>query len=349
MANFTTFRGRRAVQLENAQLRLTVLVEGGHIAELLHKASGVSPLWMPVWPSIEPSLVDAGRHPEFGTGSDARLLAGIMGHNLCLDIFGGPSDEEAAAGLSAHGEASIAPYTLDVRGETFVASADLPLAALRVEREIVLHARGLRVRESVENLSACDRPVGWTEHVTLGPPFLERGSTAFRASAGRSKTFERAFGADDTLEANAEFMWPDAPAKNGGTIDLRVFTSAAASSGYTAHLMDPARTHAYVLAFSPTSQLAFGCLWRRSDFPWFGRWEENHSRTQSPWNGASLTWAMEFGVSPFPESRREMIDRGSLFGVPTYRWIPAKSRVAVEYQMRLERATTIPESLDWTE
>jgi hypothetical protein len=32
-------------------------------------------------------------------------------------------------------------------------------------------------------------------------------------------------------------------------------------------------------------------------------------------------------VSPMPESRRAMIDRGRLFDVPTYRWIPAKTRV----------------------
>ena len=37
----------------------------------------------------------------YGGGADGRLLAGIMGHNLCLDIFGGPSAEEAAAGLTA--------------------------------------------------------------------------------------------------------------------------------------------------------------------------------------------------------------------------------------------------------
>ena len=50
----------------------------------------------------------------YGGGSDARLLAGIMGHNLCLDIFGPPSDEEALAGLTAHGEGSVAAYELDV-------------------------------------------------------------------------------------------------------------------------------------------------------------------------------------------------------------------------------------------
>ena len=54
---------------------------------------------------------------------------------------------------------------------------------------------------------------------------------------------------------------------------------------------------------------------------------------------------MEFGVSPMPESRRAMIDRGRLFDVPTYRWIAAKSRVEVEYCAVIQRADAIPEHL----
>jgi hypothetical protein len=56
---------------------------------------------------------------------------------------------------------------------------------------------------------------------------------------------------------------------------------------------------------------------------------------------------MEFGVSPFPESRRQMIDRGSLFDVPTYRWIPAKRRVEVEYWIVTRDADAVPETLDF--
>jgi hypothetical protein len=54
---------------------------------------------------------------------------------------------------------------------------------------------------------------------------------------------------------------------------------------------------------------------------------------------------MEFGVSPMPETRRAMIDRGRLFDVPTYRWIPAKARVEVEYCAVFLEADTVPESL----
>ena len=54
------YRNRRAVSIENDALRVTVLEGGGHIAEIFDKATGVNPLWTPVWPSIEPSAFDAG-------------------------------------------------------------------------------------------------------------------------------------------------------------------------------------------------------------------------------------------------------------------------------------------------
>jgi len=339
------FRGRRAAAVENDALRVTALEEGGHIAEIFDKRSGVNPLWTPPWPSIEPSSYSRARHPEYGDGSDARLLAGIMGHNLCADIFGGPSDAEAAAGLTPHGEASVVPYQLNVSGTTLTMAAGLPLAGLRVEREIVLVDRAARIRESIENLTACDRPIGWTQHVTLGPPFLEKGLTEFRASATRSKVFERPFGVADEFVAGASFEWPLAPRADGGVADLRRFTDAHASSAYTAHLMNGLDEHAFFVAFSPARHLAFGYVWRREDFPWLGIWQENHSRTHTPWNGATLACGMEFGASPMPESRREMIDRGRLFDVPTFRWIPANSRVEVVYWAIARDADAVPERL----
>ncbi|HUR58732.1 MAG TPA: hypothetical protein VM029_13550, partial [Opitutaceae bacterium] len=149
------------------------------------------------------------------------------------------------------------------------------------------------------------------------------------------------------LTPSAEFDWPMAPRAGGGSVDLRLFSSAPVSSAYTAHLMNPGEEHAFFVAFAPSVDLAFGYIWKRADFPWMGIWEENHSRAHAPWNGRTLARGMEFGVSPMPEPRRAMVDRGRLFGVPTYRWISAMSRVDVEYWIVSRRAKTIPESLDW--
>ena len=341
------YRGRRAASIENTHLRVTVLHEGGHIAEVFDKHKSVNPLWTPPWPSIEPSTYDRPTHEAYGGDVDAPLLAGIMGHNLCLDIFGGPSAEEAAAGVPVHGEASTVRYDVRSSSGGQVLRANLPLANLRVERRIELRERAVRIRESVQNLGGVDHAVGWTQHVTLGPPFLKKGETEFRASAGKSKVFEKTFGAADYLEAGAEFTWPRAARKGGGTVDLRVFTGLPASSAYTAHLMDPAREVAFFVAYSPSVQLAFGYVWRRSDFPWLGIWEENASRAHVPWNGRTLTRGMEFGVSPFPESRREMMERGRMFDTPTFRWIPAASRVSVEYWIVSRGAAAIPAELEW--
>ena len=342
-----THRGRRAAAIENDDVRVTVLVEGGHIAEVFDKRSGLNPLWTPPWPSIEPSTYDARVHSAtYGTGDEAKLLAGIAGHNLCLDIFGGPSDDEAASGLTPHGEGSVVPYVISESGGALVMTAQFPLAQILFERRIELAGRTIRIDERVTSLCQIDRPIAWTQHATLGPPFLEKGATQFRASATRSIVFESAFGADDYLRPGATFEWPDAPRSDGRQADLRVLTSEPRSSAYTAHLMNAHPSRAFFVAFSPSAGLAFGYVWNAADFPWMGIWEENHSRMGAPWNGATLTRGMEFGVSPFPESRRAMVDRGRLFDTPTYRWLPANGSLTAAYWIILRHADRIPESLE---
>ena len=342
----STYRGRRAATISNHRLRLTVLEEGGHIADITDVASGVNPLWTPHWPSIEPSQYDRARDRVYGGGADGSLLAGIMGHNLCLDIFGGPSAEEEAAGMPAHGETGVARFAINADDSSLEMETTLPSAQLRVTRRIALDDRLVSVRERVENLSGCDRPIGWTQHVTLGPPFLQRGVTAFRVSADRSLVFPGTFGPADYLRPGVEFQWPHAPRQGGGTVDMRVYSTAPSSSAYTAHRMAVDRDQAFFVAFSPVAGFAFGYTWRRADFPWLGIWEENHARANAPWNGQALTCGLEFGVSPIPESRRDMIERGRMFDTPTFRWIPARATVEVDYCATLRPADSIPDNLE---
>ncbi len=339
---------RRAVQVENDLIRVTVTVEGGHVAEILHKPSGVNPLWTPPWPSIEPSTYDPVKHPEYGSHSEAQLLSGILGHNICLDTFGAPSSEESAAGMPVHGEAAVARYEILADPDRIAIATTLSKSQLRFERRIYLDPGGkiIRFSEAVENLSPTDRPIGWTQHVTLGPPFLERGLTHFRASATRSKAISSEFNnGKGRHKPDAEFDWPLCPTKDGGLTDFEVFTAEEVSGGFTAHLMNPAQLHAWFVAWSPSTKALFGYTWRREDFPWMARWEENHLRIQSPWNGRGLACGMEFGVSPFVESRREMVTRSRLFGTPTFRWAPARSRLEVNYCAFIATAKSIPESV----
>jgi hypothetical protein len=339
------FAGRRALALENEDLRVIMTLEGCNIAAIEHRASGLNPLWTPPWPSLEPSafrqdLDDYGNHQE------SKVLASIQGHSICLDTYGGPSPEEAAAAMPIHGEAMFLPYETTRRGDSLTFTSTLPMAQIRWSRTVALAGSNtVRIAENVDNLSACDRPIAWTQHVTLGPPFLERGTTQFHAGVTRSKVIDADFGG--AQERAAEFEWPHCPRKGGGTIDLRLYSNEIPSGGFTTHLVDPSSAHGYWIAWSPGSRVYFGYVWKRDDFPFLCRWEENQLRTVAPWNGRTLTCGMEISASPMVESRRDMVTRGGMFGAPGYKWLPAKGRLETRYAAFLGESDALPRAVEW--
>jgi hypothetical protein len=296
------YLGRAAYQWENEQLRVTVVAGGGHIAEIYHKGKRLNPLWTPPWKTIDPLRYDRGMHPEYGEGPEAQLLSGILGHNWCVDFFGPPSEEEARAGYTVHGEASVVHYDAELR-------ATLPMSQLKVQRQIELEGNRVHFVETVENLLAFDRHVAWQEHVTLGPPFVERGVTVVEAPIARSAKLNE-----------GEFEWKD-----------RRYPSAVATSDFHTHLL----TKGEVKVANPRLGLQIGYEWNLQDFPWLGIWEENHGRTYAPWKGRTMTWGIEFGASPYPEYRFRRATRGLMWGAPTAVWLPARSTRRIRYTMTM--------------
>ena len=62
-----------------------------------------------------------------------------------------------------------------------------------------------------------------------------------------------------------------------------------------------------------------------------GNWEERYNRAQAPWLGKKFCRGLEFSTTPFAIPRRGTIAQGPLFGEPTYRWLPAKSKARVRF------------------
>ena len=330
----TVFENRKVVQIETKWIRVSVTEEGGHIAEILNKHSGVNPLWIPPWRSVEPSVWSPVKMPEFGSGPDAKLLAGIIGHSLCLDLFGPPSADEETAGVRTHGEAGIVPWEFESCPAGLIARCIMPLSQLTCERVITLAGKTMRVRESVENLSIYDRPIAWTQHVTLGPPFIECGRTAFHVNASKWC----AIGADGYQQTGCV-------EDHAGGCLWEILNNASSCGGYRAFLMDEHQADSYFISWSPVLETALAYSWKRIDFPWLGIWDESYFRQYAPWNGRVLARGLEFGVSPFPVPRREMIERGHLLNTPTFRWIPAKGRLITEYDACVIETKCMPASL----
>jgi hypothetical protein len=190
----------------------------------------------------------------------------------------------------------------------------------------------MHIRETLENRNAQDRPIAWTQHVTLGPPFLEPGQTEFFATTARR--------CEDANDADQQTGFAGDPKALRETL-----SSADCFGGYRAFQMDERESDSYFIAWSPAVETALAYCWKPSDFPWLGIWDENRSRQHRPWNGRVLARGLEFGVSPFPETRKEMIERGRLFDTMTYRWIQAKGRLTVDYRAATIETKRMPASL----
>jgi hypothetical protein len=221
------FQNRDSWVLETPTLRVSIMQSGGHVAEIVLKGGAeVNPLWVQKRSTIDADQYEAARHEKlYGGGTGARLMSGLVGHNLCFPFWGNPSDAEYKAGMTFHGETGIVRWKrMAGTADALVVSAALPESNTRFTRSLHVAGQIAYFEESAENLSRWDRPVGWTEHVTLGPPFLEKGVTVTDASLTRGRVN------GDT--SGRELAWP---------ADLRTVKNIPRSGFVNNFLVDPAR------------------------------------------------------------------------------------------------------------
>jgi hypothetical protein len=334
--------GRPGFRLRADWGYISVLEGGGHICALnLNACSGVNPLWRPQWATIDPSQYEISNHArKYGPPPDGRLLSGIAGHSLSFDQFGPPSIEETAAGLTTHGEAPALKWKIQKQAQSpkpqLQYGLTLPEARISFSRKLTLDRVNpvIYCEEEAVNLSSYDRPISWNEHVTFGPPFLEPGTTWFDMPAKRAKVCPTSYSSRFFLQPDSEFTWPNAPTKDRKRMNLRT-TPAQRFGHYTAQLLSPEREIGFIAACNPRQKLLVVYAFRRADFPWVGNWEERYNRTQAPWRGKTFCRGLEFSTTPFSIPRRETIEQGPLFGEPTYRWLPAKSKAQVRFLILL--------------
>lgn len=339
-----SWRGREAYYLENGRVHLTALTGGGHVAEFCFERSTglpqLNPLWIPPWKTIEPYHYQPKAHTSlYGPINEGKLMSGLVGHNICLDYFGPPSDEEAKRGFSTHGEAPSAKWRRDrVHRDSkqvgLTLSVRLTVAGLKLTRTMTLR-RGESVvyfQETIQNEREADYFFQWTQHVTLRPPFLSQTESRIAIPATNGKTFPQGYDEGKALLASDRlFRWPDAPTVTGAKVDLSRVLLRPGLGFVASVLLDPRRDLGFVAAINGRRHLMIGYCFRRCAFPWVTVWEENRTRTDAPWREKAMARGLEFGTSPFPIPRREAFALGPLFGTPTLAHIPARGRKTVTY------------------
>src|SRR3954451_21280256 len=97
----TEFEQQPALTIANDRLEAMVSTQGGAVGSLVLRADpeNLSPLWNPIRMARE-------------LGQASRTRTGSMGPFVCVDGFGGGSQEERAAGLPGHGEAQMQTFAV---------------------------------------------------------------------------------------------------------------------------------------------------------------------------------------------------------------------------------------------
>ena len=306
-----TLDGRPVVTLANDRLSLSLRAVGGAMVRLVMKDD-----------SSELNPFDG------------------LGHFVCVDGFGPVSKEEEAAGLPGHGEAHRVPWEVvssaKENGEPNRRSSPRHCRSCRrafaarcasIDGESVVY-----IDSELESLLAFDRPINWGEHATISGAFLEQGKTVTDMSATRAMTRSYVSEAVDppdnhNLADFKEFKWPMAPTVSGAPVDMRVSPVISPVMDQTTSLMDPSRRLAYVTALQPDRQALLGYVFRREEYPWIQIWDSY------PGGGRRAYRGMEFAVQPFDLPRRDVIQTNSMFETPTYRWLPAKSKITSSFIM----------------
>jgi len=317
-----TFEGYPSVVLSNSKLILTVMTKGSTVANLTLKddSEKLSPLWNPM------RMAREQRRPVKFDGG-----AGLF---VCVDGFGPPSAEERAAGLPGHGEAHTETFAHHSErkgsGTNVTMSAKLPIVQEMFTRtfRMIDGENVIYVESELENLMGFDRPVNWAEHATIGSPFLEPGVTVVDISGSRSRT--RPYQAKQMgdvqrrLTSGQDFTWPMAPGLDGKMVDLRETPANPHFLDHAATLLDPHRELEWATAINPKKRLMIGYVFKRADYPWLQYWGD-YPPSQKMARG------MEFATQPFDVPRREVISGGPMFDTPTYRWLPAKSKIKTRF------------------
>ena len=218
----------------------------------------------------------------------------------------------------------------------------LPASGLRLCREIRLRKGecAVYVEETLTNERAQDHFFHWTQHVTLGLPLLQVSESVITLPGTRAITWPHGYEGVSLLRDDKEFTWPEAPAIGGGKVNLAHPFSEDGKGFVAGVLLDLQRELGFVSALNWRLGLLLGYCFRRTDFPWVAIWEENVARQGSPWNGKTRARGLEFGTTPMPVGKEETFLRGTLFDMPTFRRIPARSKLRVPYVAFLTKVSS---------
>ena len=307
----SSIKGRSSLVFENETARFVVDLAGGSFREFRFLDRPINPL-------------------NWGQPKPGHTGAKVMGHFLCLDRWGPPSDSEGANGMPYHGEAGRLLWQVneDVHDHEGIQhasmSALLPMAGLGITRSIQFASDQAvaMVHETVTNHNKLGRPYNMVQHPSIGPPFLSETTVV---DANGRKGFAQGGSLPNPEEPS--FYWPQALTQDGERVNLRHLRDNH-DPNVVAFTID--ESLGWVTAFTPEARLLIGYVWPTKDYPWLDIW-----RNAS--DGKPAARGLEFGTTGLHQPYPVLMEKGRIFGRKLFEYLDANESVTKRFAVFLAR------------
>lgn len=321
-----TYKGMRIVFLENAILRIGILVDrGSDIFEFRYKPLDIDPLLRLPKGILNPSQ-------DFSQMRDTK--------NQMEDYYYGgwqemlpnsPAFTYRGASLGQHGEVSLTPWKYaiiksdpdEVTLKVWTRPLRLPLL---IEKTFTVKKDDptLYIYEELANEGKTTLDIMWGHHIAFGLPFMEDGVKIDT----NAKTFsaEPSMPSDRKFKPGKEFSWPLGEGIKEKPVDASMIGDVNAGSYSEMCYLKGYPKEAFYSIKSKKYNIGFTLRWDGGLFPCAWLWEERYSTKDFPWWGQCYTVAVEPWTSPWTKDPEKAIANSE------WRKIGAEETIATKLQ-----------------
>jgi hypothetical protein len=298
--------GRKLLKLEGPNASVTYDLAGGSMADFHRTKDGVNPF---TW--NRPEKGDTAPRP--------------MGHFICFDRWGQPSENEEKNGMPFHGEATSVNWSIlsgPVKDGDAVSAAimcALPMGGLTLTRTAKLSGTSpvLMVREVIKNVNRLGRVYNLVQHPSIAPEFLDE-SVIVDSNAWKGYLQESPW---PTPEEPVVY-WPFV-VHAGTLVDLRRL-GAEPNPAVTSFVFKDDVRQGWVTACNPGKGLMVGYVWDVGEYPWLNIWRNAK-------DGKPAARGLEFGTTGLHRPFKDMLEKHAIFGKTLCEYIDAGVSVEKSY------------------
>jgi hypothetical protein len=308
-----SYKGMKVVYLENAFLRIGILVDrGADIFEFKYK----------------PLQLDFLLRLEKGISNTAQEFSQMRNTTNQFEdyYYGGwqemlpnsPAFNYRGASLGLHGEVALIPWNYaivkDTPDEVAVKLWTRPLRMpLLIEKIISIkkNSAQLNISEQLTNESATHLDIMWGHHIAFGLPFLNEGAQI----ETNAKTMEahNEIPAPRRFKSGKKYQWPHVEDASGKMTDASIIPDTAAPAYSDLAFLTNFETNNNKAFYSITNlkqKVGFKVEWDASIFKCLWLWQERNATQDFPWWGKCYTVALEPWTSKFTNAPNEAINNG---------------------------------------